>query len=255
MRRLRGAVTPLVTVVAALAAVAAPAWAVGSIPNLAAGDPSAELAAPPSVAEKLTLPFDGAPAAGTADTGSPEDDLAQALDELSSAPNDATAASARTLALSILEGDPIARKVYSGMPLLNWNAPAKVKTVPAGGNVTVTEVRFGDHVLSDTWLLDFADPNAPFTITYKVAEVGVAFGGVFAPTVLASDGSGQPSVLQTLALPELPAGTTTTSRFHPAGAAEHTRLGVQQFTVKMPPPHDVEAVVDPGVEPGAGVTS
>ena len=255
MRRLRRGVTPLVTVVAALAAVAAPAWAVGSIPNLTIGNPSAQLAAPPSVAEKLTLPFDGAPAAGTGDTGSPEDDLAQALDDLSSAPDVASATSARTLALSILEGDPIPRKAYSGIPLLNWNAPAKVKTVPAGGNVTVSEVRFGDHVLSDTWLLDFADPSAPFTITYDVAELGVGFGGVFAPTVLASDGSGQPSVLQTLALPELPAGTTTTNRFHPAGAAEHTRLGIQQFTVHMPPPHDVEAVVDPGVEPGPAVTS
>src|SRR5262249_50663359 len=255
MRRLRRAVTALATFVAALAAVAAPAWAVGSIPNLTTGDPNAELAAPPSIAEKLALPFDGMPAAGTGDTGSPEDDLAQALDDMSAAPDVPTSASPRALALSILEGDPIPGKAYSGLPLLNWNAPAKVKTVPAGGNVTVTEVRFGDHVLSDTWLLDFADPNAPFTITYKVAELGVGFGGVFAPTVLVPDGSGQPSVLQTLALPELLTGTTTTNRFHPAGAAEHTRLGVQQFVVKMPPPHDVEAVVDPGVEPGPGVTS
>jgi streptogramin lyase len=255
MRRVRRALTPLVTLAAALAAVAAPAWAVGSIPNLTIGDPGAQLAGPPVVAQKLTLPFDAAPAAGTDDTGSPEDDLAEALDDLSTAPDVATAASARTLALSILEGDPIPRKVYSGIPLLNWNAPAKVKTVPAGGNVTVSEVRFGDHVLSDTWLLDFADPNAPFTITYKVAEVGVGFGGAFAPTVLVPDGSGQPSVLQTLALPELLTGTTTTNRFHPAGAAEHTRLAVQQFTVKMPPPHDVAAIVDPGLEPGPGVTS
>src|SRR5262249_22804012 len=131
MLRLRRAVTALATFVAALASVAAPAWAVGSIPNLTTGDPSAELAAPQSVAEKLALPSDGTPAAGTGDTGSPEDDLAQTLDDLSAAPDAAIAASARTLALSILEGDPIPGKAYSGLPLLNWNAPAKVKTVPA----------------------------------------------------------------------------------------------------------------------------
>jgi streptogramin lyase len=257
-------VVPVVTAVVALVAAAAPAWALGdlngnTIPNTQAGDPGAQLAAPPSVVQKLTLPFDGTPASGTGDTGSPEDDLAHALDALAAAPDAAAATAARTLALSILEGSPIPRKPYSGMPLLNWNAPAKVKTVPAGGDVVVNEVRFGDHVLSDTWLLDFADPNAPFTITYRVAETGVGFGGVFAPTLLLADGGravgGQPSVLQTLAPGELPAGTTTKNKFHPDGAAEHTRLGVQQLTVRMPPPRYVEAIVDPGVEPGTGPTS
>src|SRR5262245_39133303 len=138
MHRVRRALTPLVTLAAVLAAVAAPAWAVGSIPNLTIGDPGAQLAGPPSVAQKLTLPFDGAPAPGTGATGSPEDDLVEALDDLSTAPDVAAAASARTLALSILEGDPIPQKVYSGMPLLNWNASAKVKTVAAGSNVSVT---------------------------------------------------------------------------------------------------------------------
>src|SRR6185436_237183 len=66
---------------------------------------------------------------------------------------------------------------------------------------------------------------------------------------------GQPSIVQTLALPELPAGTSTKNKFHPGGAQEHTRLAVQDFTVRMPPPHDVEAIVDPGMEPGPGVTS
>src|SRR5436309_1745523 len=246
---------PFVTAAAALVAAAAPAWAVGSIPNTTVGDPAAQLAAPPSILEKLTLPFDGTPAPGTGDTDSPEDDLARPLGDLAGAPDAAAAANARTLALAILEGDPIPRKPYSGIPLLNWNAPAKVQTVPAGGNVTVNEVRFGDHILSDTWLLDFADPDAPFTITYRVAELGVGFGGVLAPTPLLTGGAGQPSVVQTLALPELPAGTSTTNRFHPGGAAEHTRLGVQQFTVRMPPPRYVQAVVDPGLEPGPGATS
>src|SRR5262245_61842368 len=216
----RGFRTPrlLVSAAVALAVAAAPAWAAGdlrggSIPNTSIGDADAQLAATPAVVRKLTLPFDGTPASGTGDTGSPEDDLVQALDELATARNADAAAAARTLALSILEGDPIPRKPYSGIPLLNWNAPAKVKTVPPGGDVTVTEIRFGDDVLSDTWLLDFSDPNAPFTITYRVAEVGVGFGGAFAPTLLLSDAGrpagGQPSVVRPLALPELDAGTTT----------------------------------------------
>jgi len=260
----RRRVTPIVIAAAALVAAAAPAWGVGGlpglgIPNTSVGDPAAQLAGPPSVGEKLTLPFDGTPAPGTRDTGSPEDDLAQALVTLAGAPDAATAADARTLAISILEGDPLPRKIYSGLPLLNWNAPAKVKTVPAGGNVTVEEVRFGDHILTDTWLLDFDDPNAPFTITYHVTELGVGFGGVFAPTLLLADAGrslgGQPSIVQTLALPELPAGTSTKNRFHPGGAPEHTRLGVQELTVRMPPPHDVEAIVDPGIEPGPGATA
>src|SRR3954470_14502582 len=82
---------PLVTAVAALAAAAAPAWATGDLPNTLVGDPAAQLAAPPSVAQKLTLPFDGTPAAGTGDTGSPEDDLAGALDALAAAPDAAAA--------------------------------------------------------------------------------------------------------------------------------------------------------------------
>src|SRR5438874_6111317 len=116
----RGRVMPFVSAAAALAAAAAPAWAAGdlagnAIPNTAAGDPAAQLAAAPSVLQKLTLPFDGTPATGTGDTGSPEDDLAGALDSLATAPDAASATAARTLALAILEGDPIPRKPYSGI--------------------------------------------------------------------------------------------------------------------------------------------
>src|SRR4030081_2347297 len=72
------------------------------------------------------------------------------------APDSKAAAGARSVGLDILEGNPIAGKAYTGIALLNWNAPAKVKHVPPGGNVVVTMVRYGDHTLSDTWLLDFA---------------------------------------------------------------------------------------------------
>src|SRR5437764_10272043 len=104
-QRLRYSAMPVVTAAVALVAAAAPAWAagdLGGIPNLIAGDPAAQLAAPPSIVDKLTLPFDGTPAANTGDTGSPDDDLAQALDDLAAAPDAAAAAAARTLSLAIL---------------------------------------------------------------------------------------------------------------------------------------------------------
>src|SRR5262249_31479159 len=111
----------VVVAAVALAAVAGPGWALGdlvgnAVPNTAIGDPPAQLPPPSSAARRLTLPFDGVPADGTGDTGSPEDDLLTALDDLASARDAGAAAKARTLALSILEGDPLPRKPYSGIP-------------------------------------------------------------------------------------------------------------------------------------------
>src|SRR4051812_5929319 len=71
-----------------------------------------------------------ADAAGT--SGAPEDDLAAALANLARATTDGEAGGARATALAILEGDPQPGRAtaYAGIPLLNWNAPAKVRTVP-----------------------------------------------------------------------------------------------------------------------------
>src|SRR3954453_13584365 len=95
--------------------------------------------------------------------GAPEDDLEAALARLAAAGTGSEADAARSAALAILEGDarPGRPTAYAGLPLLNWDAPAKVKVVPAGGVVDVREVRFPDHVLGDTWLLDFEDPSRP----------------------------------------------------------------------------------------------
>src|ERR671917_180231 len=100
----------------------------------------------------------------------------------------ACASAARAEALAILEGTPLPGRVYSGIPLLNWNAPAKVRTVPAGGTVEVREVRFPGHALSDSWLLEFADPSQPYTIRYRVSELGGAAGGELKPAPLLADG-------------------------------------------------------------------
>src|SRR6202011_675364 len=108
------------------------------------------LAAPqqPTANDPAALSLLGSP-------GTPEDDLRNALDALAGAADTATASSALQQALDILEGNPLPTKAYSGIPLLNWNVAAKVKTVPAGGTVTVNQVRFGERILTDTWLLRF----------------------------------------------------------------------------------------------------
>ena len=73
--------------------------------------------------------------------GSPEDDLAAALRAMRSAPDAAAAGKAADEARAILAGEPLEGRAYSGIPLLNWNVPARVRRVPAGGAVTVTVVR------------------------------------------------------------------------------------------------------------------
>src|SRR2546423_2345103 len=159
-------------------------------------NPQAQVVGGPTVVQKLAdpaTPNDDDPSALAAlgSPGDPEDDLAGALDTMgvAAAAGDRTrAANARALAINILEGNPVAKKAYSGMPLLNWNSPAKVKSVPANGNVVVREVRFGEHALSDTWLLSFDDPSQPYTVTFRITEVGTQWGGLLSPSPLLSQG-------------------------------------------------------------------
>ncbi len=65
-------------------------------------------------------------------------------------------------AIDILEGNPIDR-VYSGMPLLHYNGPNKIKQVQPvfdedgnkiGGHVEVNQVWFDGRIMADTALLD-----------------------------------------------------------------------------------------------------
>jgi streptogramin lyase len=224
------------------------------------GPPTTDpLPPPPEIETKLANPAsptsdDPLALSQLGSPGTPENDLAQALQDLAGAGTTDAVATARKLALDILEGNPLAGKAYSGLPLLNWNAPQKIKPVPPGGNVDVREVRYGQHILTDTWLLDVADPAQPFTVTYHVAELGNAFGGDFSPTALTNVG-GDPAVsnvldLRPLALPPIDTGTTEASRFHPAGGAESTRTAVQKVTVSLPAPHSVTALLDPNLTPG-----
>jgi hypothetical protein len=81
--------------------------------------------------------------------------------------------------IDILEGKPVRNRAYSGMPLLHYNGPDKIKKVlpvfdaadnVVGGNVDVHQVWYDNHFESDTGLLDVSllPPGVPWTVTYRV---------------------------------------------------------------------------------------
>lgn len=257
----------LTAAVAALScAAAAPALAVtgpGSDPVKGFG----HVEGLPALVDKLGVPFDpadpdpaeAAAAAALGSPGTPESDLAAALDSLAAASSAEQAQAAAQLALDILEGNPIAKKVYSGIPLLNWNAPARVQTVPPGGTVTIRQVRWGEHTLSDTALLRFDAPDQAFKIRYRVSALGTAAGSELTPTPLLRnvDGTalgGQHSAIQPLAIDQVPTGTHQGSRFTRdrgiADPGELTRAATQDITVTMPPPGRLEAILEPNLRAG-----
>jgi hypothetical protein len=258
-----------VVVIAGVLAVAAPARAVDPPPDV--DDPPMTLAgatventdpdsppllsegAPPEVRAEAPVP-----ALGVTSTAGPEDDLAAALDRLAAAATAADAQAEIALALAILDGTGVpelADRAYEGIPLLNAGpAAANVRDVPGGGTVEIREVRFGDQAVFDTAGLRFLDPTAPFTIRWKITEVGRGFGRLFAPTVLLSDGAeraGQHQALEPLGGAPVAVGRDQISRFHPApGAAEETRVVTRTVDVDMPPAGRVRAIVDPSLTPG-----
>jgi len=240
----RHVAAPIVlTVLGALSAPVLAAQGAGTTTNAITGR---------TVVKKLADPAASA-LGGVAALGSalsPDEELDAALVGLAGASDGAAVARLRQRALDVLEGNPIAGKVWSGIPLLALNGAGKVKTVPAGGSVTVTEVRFGERAISDTAALRFENPSAPFSVVYRVAELGGTMGGLLTPVPLAVGGSGSAAVRQLLSVPRLDTGTTEVNRSHVAGAAEQTRLVVQDVTVAMPAPNAVAAIVDPSMRPG-----
>ena len=200
---------------------------------------------------------DAAALAALGATDSPEDDLDDALRALAAATDADAAAAARAEALAILEGTPLPGRPYSGIPLLNWNAPAKVKTVPAGGTVDVREVRFPGHSMSDAWLLRFEDPSQPYTVRYRVSQLGGTAGGELRPAPLLADGTDRfgavPATLDPLIPPALATGTFDANRFTLqrglSGAPEASRLAEQVVEVRMPAPGLTQAILHPNTRP------
>lgn len=82
-------------------------------------------------------------------------------------------------ALDVLEGDPIPGRAYSGLPVLHYNGPNKVRAVEpitdpvtgetVGGNIVVNQIWYDSHIESDVAFIDpSAVMNVPWTITYNI---------------------------------------------------------------------------------------
>jgi hypothetical protein len=129
---------------------------------------------------------DGDPVVTDIDPASPTDDLRAVFDGVTrlSAKPQKEAAEVEALrrniqrGIDILEGNPIDR-VYSGLPLLHYVGPTKVKKVTpiydvtgktvVRGEVEVHQVWFDSHIESDTAFIDPSDVlDAPWTIKYVV---------------------------------------------------------------------------------------
>jgi hypothetical protein len=133
---------------------------------------------------------DGDPAVSQINPTSPEDDLRAIINLIADRGAEETVGrdgktyrqqavqAAIRLGLDILEGQPVANRAYSGLPLLHYTGPEKVKTVQVikdetgkvvGGNVDVHQVWFGQRIEADTAFLDVSQvADVPWTITYTV---------------------------------------------------------------------------------------
>ena len=81
--------------------------------------------------------------------------------------------------IDILEGNPLPDRAYSGIPVLHYLGPDKVKPVTpifddtgktiVGGNVNVHQIWYDSHIESDTAFIDpSAVMNVPWTVTFTV---------------------------------------------------------------------------------------
>lgn len=130
----------------------------------------------------------------------------------------------------ILEGNPIPDRAYSGLPLLHFRGPEKVKTVTpihdasgrvVGGNVDIRQVWYDNHIESDT---AFVDPSAvmevPWTVTYTVSVLSRGEDD-FSPFVMYLDGSqpmGMPHIGMDQSFFPMEEGTSTVFKIKMAPA-------------------------------------
>ena len=113
------------------------------------------------------------------DKTSPTDDLDAAFDALEAGiPTGQIDVAAIHRAIDILEGNPVPNRQYSGIALLHYKGPEKIKRVQPifdeqgnviGGNVVVHQVWYDSHIESDTAFINPIDVmNVPWTITYQL---------------------------------------------------------------------------------------
>ena len=132
---------------------------------------------------------DGEPVVSKINPASPTDDLTEVFDHVEFRTNKAkkgplTDLDVKAIAnnlkrgVDILEGNTVPNRLYTGLPLLHYKGPDKVKAVTpitdangnvTGGNIDVHQVWFDTHIESD---VGFIDPrpvkDVPWTITYTV---------------------------------------------------------------------------------------
>ena len=132
---------------------------------------------------------DGEPVVTKINPASPTDDLQEIFDHIEFRTNKARRANLTALdekaiannlqkGIDILEGNPIPKRLYSGLPLLHFKAAEKVKRVipvrdqngnVVGGNVSIHQVWYDTHIESDTAFLDPGEVlEVPWTITYTI---------------------------------------------------------------------------------------
>ncbi|HBL28015.1 MAG TPA: hypothetical protein DD490_14360 [Acidobacteria bacterium] len=183
-----------------------------------------------------TIPYnllDGEPVVTTINPVSPADDLGAVFDAMLRAPSYSEPADQEAvvrkiqMGIDVLEGNPVPHRAYSGLPVLHYDGPAKVKqVVPVtdargtviGGNVDVHQVWYGGRIESDTAMIDLTPltglPNAAdltWTITYHV-DVLSRGEDDFSPFVMyldTSSGMGKPWIAMDQAFFPMQDGTRT----------------------------------------------
>lgn len=171
-----------------------------------------------------TVPYnlhDGQPVVSKINPASPTDDLQEIFDHVEFRTNKAKTgplsnfdieAIANNLqrGVDILEGNPIPDRMYSGLPLLHYKGPEKVRAVTPikdqsgkviGGNIDIHQVWYDTHIESDVSLLNpSAVENVPWTITYTV-DVLNRGNDDFSPFVMYVD---NPEITKAKGMPPLP---------------------------------------------------
>ncbi len=134
------------------------------------------------------------PVVSLIDKTSPTDDLITSIKKIKKSKGGDSAAI--QTAIDVLEGNPIPNRTYSGLPLLHYNGPNKIKhvqpifdsnNVKIGGIVDVHQVWFDSHIESDTAFIDPSDVlDVPWTIHYTVDTLNRGHED-FAPSVMYFD--------------------------------------------------------------------
>ncbi|MEM7354201.1 MAG: hypothetical protein AAF657_25580, partial [Acidobacteriota bacterium] len=127
------------------------------------------------------------------------------------------------MGIDILEGNPVENRAYSGISVLHYDGPTKVRKVEpiidpetgkvVSGNVNVHQIWYDQHIESDTAYLDASlVQDVPWTVTYTVDVLNRGHDD-FAPFTMffdrPADGSSKPHIGMDQSFFDMPDGTRT----------------------------------------------